>query len=94
LEYFDFSNLESVGARHIILRWVSIASEPCRHFITIPYTAIATVIVIAVIIKDYIVSSSKSNYDSCPIINSAALFTWYQFVLSLLCQLEQEGLLI
>ena len=54
----------------------------------------AIVIVVAVIIKPNIVSSSKSNYVSCPITNSVALLTLFQFVLSLLCQLEQEGLLI
>ena len=94
MEDFNFFYLEIVGPCHIILRWVSIVSEPRRHFISTPYIAEATVIVIAVIIKVNIVSISKSNYLSCPIINSVALFTWYQFVLSLLCQLEQEGLLI
>ena len=89
MEDFDFSYLEIVAACHIILGWVSIDSEPHRHFISIPWIAVAIVIVIAVIIKDNIVSSSKSNYDSpCPIMNSVALFTCYQFVLSLLCQLE------
>jgi Na+/citrate or Na+/malate symporter len=93
LEDFDFFYLEIVAACHIILGWVSIVSEPQRHFISMPWIAVATVIVIAVIVKLNIVSTSKSKYG-VPTMNSIFLSAWYQFVLGLLCQLEYKGLLI